>query len=57
MSVVASAPRGFTSLTSLPPLLKADEVAELLRTTRKAIYAMVERGSIPYVRVERGRVG
>jgi excisionase family DNA binding protein len=56
MSAVACAPRGFTSLSSLPPLLKAEEVAELLRTSRKAIYAMVERGSIPYVRVSPKRV-
>jgi excisionase family DNA binding protein len=52
----ASTPRGITSLSSLPPLLKAEEVAELLRTSRKAIYTMVERGSIPYVRVSRKRV-
>lgn len=56
MSSVVSAPRGLTSLSALPPLLKAEEVAELLRTTRKAIYAMVERGSIPYVRVSPKRV-
>jgi excisionase family DNA binding protein len=29
--------------------LKPDEVADLLRTSRKAIYAMVERGLIPGV--------
>lgn len=34
---------------SLPLMLKADEVAELLRTTRKAVYAMVERGVLPGV--------
>lgn len=28
-------------------LLTADEVAALLRTTRKAIYAMVERAQLP----------
>ncbi len=32
---------------ALPLLLTADEVAELLRTTRKAIYAMVERAMLP----------
>jgi excisionase family DNA binding protein len=31
-------------------LLTADEVAELLRTSRKAVYAMVERGQLPGVR-------
>ena len=33
----------------LPPHHTADEVAEALRTTRKAVYAMVERGQIPGV--------
>ena len=34
---------------SLPALLTSGEVAELLRTTRKAVYAMVERGQLPGV--------
>ena len=34
---------------SLPALLTCAEVAELLRTTRKAVYAMVERGQLPGV--------
>jgi len=33
----------------LPALLTSIEVAELLRTTRKAVYSMVERGQIPGV--------
>ncbi len=33
----------------LPELLTADETAALLRTTRKAVYAMVERGLLPGV--------
>ena len=33
----------------LPCLHTTDEVAEALRTTRKAVYAMVERGQIPGV--------
>ena len=33
----------------LPILLTVPEVAELLRTSRKAIYAMVERGLLPGV--------
>jgi excisionase family DNA binding protein len=38
----------------LPKLLTSGEVAELLRTTRKAIYAMVERRQLPgIVRVGR----
>jgi excisionase family DNA binding protein len=35
--------------TCLPVLLTSTEVAELLRTTRKAVYAMVERRQVPGV--------
>ncbi len=31
----------------IPVLLTTEEAASLLRTTRKAIYAMVDRGQIP----------
>ena len=34
---------------ALPMLLTADDAADLLRTTRRAIYAMVERGQLPGV--------
>jgi excisionase family DNA binding protein len=34
-------------LQDLPPLLTADEAAELLRTTRKAIYVMAGRRQLP----------
>ena len=34
---------------SLPALLTSGEVAALLRMTRKAVYAMVERGQLPGV--------
>jgi excisionase family DNA binding protein len=38
----------------LPLLLTVDEAADLLRTTRRAIYAMVERRQLPgIVRVRR----
>ena len=33
----------------LPLLLTTRETADLLRTTRKAVYAMVERGMLPGV--------
>jgi excisionase family DNA binding protein len=39
---------------ALPMLLTAGEAADLLRTTRRAIYAMIERGQLPgVVRVRR----
>jgi excisionase family DNA binding protein len=34
---------------SLPLFLRVEEVADLLRVSRKAIYAMVERNEIPGV--------
>ena len=33
----------------LPRLLTAEEAADLLRTTRRALYAAVERGQVPGV--------
>ena len=38
-----------TGLDSLPLFLTADETAALLRTTRKAVYTMAERGLLPGV--------
>ena len=38
-----------TTPESLPLLLTVAETASLLRTTRKAVYAMVERGLMPGV--------
>jgi excisionase family DNA binding protein len=41
-------------ISRAPILLTPTEVAELLRTTKKAIYSMVERGQLPgIVRVGR----
>jgi len=37
------------SATHLPILLTIDEAADLLRTSRRAIYAMVERNQLPGV--------
>jgi excisionase family DNA binding protein len=34
-------------ISCTPVLLTPSEVAELLRTTRKPIYSMVERGQLP----------
>jgi excisionase family DNA binding protein len=36
-------------MTRMPVLLTPIEVAELLRTTKKAIYSMVERAQLPGV--------
>ena len=41
---------------AVPLLLNVDEAAELLRTTRRAIYAMVERRQLPGVVRLRRRV-
>jgi excisionase family DNA binding protein len=43
---LASAATGLYRTGSLPRLLTADETAELLRTTRKAVYALAERGQL-----------
>jgi excisionase family DNA binding protein len=34
-------------MTGMPVLLTPSEVAELLRTSRKAIYTMIERAQLP----------
>ena len=44
------------SITQLPRLLSVDEAADLLRTSRRAIYAMVERRQLPGVIRIRRRV-
>jgi excisionase family DNA binding protein len=38
------------SISAVPEFLTPDEVAALLRTTRKAVYAMIERHQLPGVR-------
>ena len=44
------------SPNKLPMLLTVDDAADLLRTTRRAIYAMVERRQLPGVIRIRRRV-
>ncbi len=39
----------FMTEHAIPVLLTTEEAACLLRTTRKAVYAMVERGQVPGV--------
>ena len=41
--------RPLTNDRMIPSLLTPDDVAKVLRTTRRAVYAMVERGQIPGV--------
>jgi len=42
--------------TELPMFLVVDEVADLLRTSRKAVYTMIERQQLPGVTRVRCRV-
>lgn len=45
-----------SSTGAMPLLLTADDAADLLRTTRRAVYAMVERRQLPGVIRLRRRV-
>ena len=54
----ASTPQRSTSTKSstFPDLLTVDEVAELLRTTRKGVYGLIYRGAFPGVIRLPGRI-
>ncbi len=43
-------------MIGLPMLLTAEEVAEILRTSTKAVYTMIARGQLPGVTRVRRRV-
>jgi excisionase family DNA binding protein len=45
----AKSRRIVAEFVSVPSLLTAQEVAKILRTTRKAVYKMAERGLLPGV--------
>jgi excisionase family DNA binding protein len=49
-------PEHATTPGRFPPLLTPGEVAAMLRTTRKAVYAMIERRQLPGVIRIRRRV-
>ena len=56
MEVSPVASTDVESPNKLPMLLTVDDVADMLRTTRRAVYAMVERRQLPGVIRIRRRV-
>ena len=44
---MSTRPSALHKRDDVPALLTSDEVAASLRTSRKAIYAMIERGQLP----------
>ena len=51
---IKHAPDDVSSVGRLPRLLTVDEAADLLRTSRRAIYAMIARRQLPgIVRIRR----
>ena len=55
-SVVRRQPERSDGVSVMPMLLTVDDAADLLRTTRRAIYAMLERRQLPGVIRIRRRV-
>ena len=56
VTIAASTTHTNRVVQTLPVLLTVDEAADLLRTTRRAIYAMIERRQLPGVIRVRRRV-
>lgn len=49
MNEASEGDAGMSGKRDVPMLMTAEEVAELLRTTRIAVYAMAQRGQLPGV--------
>ncbi len=48
----ATSPSGSSSSVAMPDMLTAKELEAMLKIDRKTIYSYVQRGLIPYVKVQ-----